>query len=66
MIRAKKVWNHMVFVLILYTNKMDHFCFFIRPNKKLHVFRVTLSYLNLVGNLEFFSGFLEKILFYAF
>ena len=36
------------------------------PNKKIPVFRVTQPYLNLLVNLEFFSGFLEKYNFMHF
>ena len=36
------------------------------PNKKMPVLRVTSPYLNLLGNLEFFSGFLEKYNFIHF
>ena len=38
----------------------------VRPNKKTPVFRVTLPYLNLLVIPRIFSGFLEKLEFYAF
>ena len=39
---------------------------YIRPNKKIPVFRVTQPYLSLLVKTRFFLDFLEKNVFYAF
>ena len=38
----------------------------VRPNKKIHVFRVTLSYINLLVKPIIFSGFCQRIELCAF